>query len=100
MAGRRSRSKNQNPLVESFGSTSTSRVEVWTDKHRIVGDLHVPTMGEGAKLRVSDALNQRDRIFIALSDVTIISARGRKIWQGEFLALNKGSIVLLKALKE
>jgi hypothetical protein len=87
-------------LVESVSGGSKSRVEIWTDQHRIVGDLHVPSFGEGAKWRVSDTLNQRERAFVALSGVTLYAARGRKIWQGDFLAVNKRSIILLKALRE
>ncbi len=87
-------------LVENFAANSRSRVEIWTDQHRIVGDLHGPTFGEGAKWRVSDVLNQADRAFVALSDVTLSTSRGRKLWHGDFLAVNKHSIVLLKALQE
>lgn len=100
MVGKRRRLEIDESLVENFGSSSKSRVEIWTDRHRFVGDLHVPALGEGAKLRVSDVLNQRDKAFLPLSDVVIYSNRGRKLWQGDFLALNKGSIILLKALKE
>ncbi len=87
-------------LVESFTANSKSRVEIWTDQHRIVGDLHVPTFGEGAKWRVSDVLNQADRAFVSLSNVTLSTSKGRKLWHGDFLAVNKHSIVLLKALRE
>lgn len=91
----------ETPQVESFGALSTSRVEVWTDRHRIVGDVHVPSFGEGAKGRVSDVLNQRDRSFLSLSDVSVYGTTGsRRIWHGAFLAVNKSSIVLLKSLKE
>jgi hypothetical protein len=86
--------------VEAFGAVSTSRVEVWTDRHRIVGDLHVPTFGEGAKWRVSDVLNQRDKSFLSLSNVSVYASNTKKVWQGAFLAVNKNSIILLKALKE
>jgi hypothetical protein len=87
-------------LLENFSASSKSRVEIWTEQHRIVGDLHVPAFGEGAKLRVSDVLNQRDRDFLALSNVTLSTKAGRKLWQGHFLAVNKGYIILLKALRE
>ena len=100
MRAKTNRSVNGESLVENFSSSSKSRVEIWTDQHRIVGDLHVPTFGEGAKWRVSDVLNQADRVFVALSDVTLSTSKGRKLWYGDFLAVNKLSIVLLKALKE
>ena len=100
MRTKKDRPESDESLVESFAPNSKSRVEVWTDQHRIVGDLHVPTFGEGAKWRVSDVLNQQDRAFLALSDVTLSTNKGRKLWHGNFLAVNKHSVVLLKALQE
>jgi hypothetical protein len=100
MARKKPPSIESTPEVEAFGASSTSRVEVWTDRHRIVGDLHVPTFGEGAKWRVSDVLNQREKSFLSLSNVSVYASNGRRIWQGAFLAVNKNSIILLKALKE
>ncbi len=100
MRTKKDRPESDESLVESFATNSKSRVEIWTDQHRIVGDLHVPTFGEGAKWRVSDVLNQQDRAFLALSDVTLSTNKGRKLWHGNFLAVNKHSVVLLKALQE
>jgi hypothetical protein len=100
MRTRTQRSRKAELLLENFSTSSKSRVEIWTDHHRIVGELHVPAFGEGAKLRVSDVLNQRDRVFLALSDVTLSTKAGRKLWHGDFLAVNKGYIILLKALRE
>ncbi|MEA2481026.1 MAG: hypothetical protein QOJ07_2948 [Thermoleophilaceae bacterium] len=42
-----------------------------TDRYRIVGKLTLPR--EGYRSRLSDYVNQRDREFFALSDVTIAS---------------------------
>lgn len=100
MPAKRRPSDKDESLMESFSPSSKSRVEIWTDQHRIVGELHVPTFGQGAKWRVSDVLNQHDRAFVALSDVTLFTGKGRKLWQGNFLAVNKHCIVLLKALRE
>jgi hypothetical protein len=100
MTAKINRPKDGESLVENFTANSKSRVEIWTDQHRIVGDLHVPTFGEGAKWRVSDVLNQQERAFVALSDVTLSTSKGRKLWYGDFLAVNKRSIILLKALQE
>ncbi len=97
---KKGRSVRDESLVESFAANSKSRVEIWTEQHRIVGDLHVPTFGEGAKWRVSDVLNQPDRTFLSLSDVSLSTSKGRKLWHGDFLAVNKHSIVLRKALRE
>ena len=45
-----------------------------TDRYRIVGKLTLPR--EGYRSRLSDYVNQRDREFFALSDVTISELDG------------------------
>jgi hypothetical protein len=77
-----------------------TRVEIWTDQFVIQGDAHVPRSVRGAKRRLSDLLNEPVRAFLPLTDVTLFSLRRRRLWRGEFLAVNKGSIVMVKALKE
>jgi len=46
------------------------RVVVEMDRHRIVGDLTLPS--EGYRSRLSDYLNQGDIAFISLTNVQII----------------------------
>lgn len=100
MAARKTKTPQDGSDLECFGCASTALVEIWTDQYRIVGRAHVPSFGEGAKRRISDVLNQREKAFLSLSEVTLRALQGRKLWQGDFLALNKRSIVLLKALEE
>jgi hypothetical protein len=47
------------------------QVVLETDRYRIVGTLTLPR--EGYRSRLSDYVNQRDREFFAVSDVTITS---------------------------
>ena len=77
-----------------------AQVEIWTERYRILGNLHIPQRGS-YKGRLSDLLNKQDTPFLALTDVTLCSLiAGDVVWQGEFLAVNKGSIVLVQAIKE
>jgi hypothetical protein len=52
------------------------------------------------KDRLSDLLNQPGKSFLALTDVTLSSLSKRRLWRGDFLVVNKSSIVLVKILKE
>jgi hypothetical protein len=72
-----------------------TKIEVWTDRVLIVGDAHIPH-----SIRLSDLLNQPGKSFLALTNVTLSSLSKRRIWRGDFLAVNKSSIVLVKILKE
>ena len=77
-----------------------TKIEVWTDRVLIVGDAHIPHSIRGVKDRLSDLLNQPGKVFLSLTDVVLYSVSKRRIWQGEFLVVNKTSIVLVKILKE
>ena len=77
-----------------------TQIEVWTDRVLIVGDAHIPHSIRGLKDRLSDLLNQPGKPFLALTDVTISSLSKRRLWRGDFLVVNKSSIVLVKILKE
>lgn len=94
------------------GEGSTSRLEIWTDRYRIMGNTHLPTWGSYTK-RASDLLNDEGRPFLALTDVTLssldgveggggASKRGKTqnlLWRGDFLLVNKASIVLVKVIE-
>jgi len=76
-----------------------ARIEVWTDRDRILGTLYIPA-GEGYKGRISDMLND-DRTFLPLTNVTVFPLEGENPRRRtDFLALNKASIVLVQALEE
>jgi hypothetical protein len=83
--------------VEQGGKT---KIEVWTDRVLLVGDAHIPHSIRGVKDRLSDLLNHPGKPFLSLTDVTISSLSNRRLWRGDFLAVNKASIVLVKILKE
>ena len=77
-----------------------TKIEVWTDRVLIVGDAHIPHSIPGMKDRLSDLLNQPGKSFLSLTDVTLSSLSKRRLWRGDFLVVNKSSIVLVKILKE
>jgi hypothetical protein len=77
-----------------------TKIEVWTDRVLLVGEAHIPHTIRGVKDRLSDLLNQPGKPFLALTDVTISSVSKRRLWRGDFLVVNKSSIVLVKILKE
>lgn len=78
----------------------TARVEIWTERYRLLGNVHIP-MGGGYKGRLSDILNEERKPFLALTDVTLSSLDGQELlWKGEFLAVNKTSVILVKVIAE
>jgi len=77
-----------------------TKIEVWTDRVLIVGDAHIPHSIRGVKDRLSDLLNKPGKSFLPLTGVTLSSLSKRRLWRGDFLAVNKSSIVLVKILKE
>ena len=80
----------------------TVEVEIWTDKYRIKGQVFIPLADLGAyKGRLSDYLNDHERTFIPVTHVTLGLLNGNEvIWDGRFLAVNKSSIALVRALRE
>ena len=77
-----------------------TKIEVWTDRVLIVGDAHIPHSIRGLKDRLSDLLNRPGKSFLSLTNVTLYSLSKRRLWRGDFLLVNKPSIVLVKILKE
>jgi hypothetical protein len=76
------------------------KIEVWTDRVLLVGEAHIPHSIRGLKDRLSDLLNHPEKSFLALTNVTLSSLSKRRLWRGDFLVVNKASIVLVKILKE
>jgi hypothetical protein len=70
------------------------KVEFWTERYRITGTVYTP-VGAGHSWRFSDILNKADRYFIPVCDVIVFSIGTEDIvWRGNFLAINKTSIVM------
>ncbi len=70
------------------------QVEFWTERYRITGKIYTP-VGAGHSWRFSDILNKADRSFLPVCDVTVFSLETKEIvWRGDFLAINKVSIIL------
>jgi hypothetical protein len=87
-------------MVPKVVKGKVAKVDIWTERYRIQGSLHIPQK-DGYKSRLSDLLNKYDTTFLALTDVTLCSLiTGDVAWQGSFLAVNKSSIVLVQAVDE
>lgn len=88
------------PQLEDVEFGEKTQAEIWTDRFIVIGDTHMPHSIRGVKDRFSDLMNNKDKRFVALTDVTVYSAPEKILWQGKFLLVNKGSVVLAKILKE
>jgi hypothetical protein len=73
--------------------TRIERVVLETDRHRIVGDLHMPR--EGYRSRLSDYLNRGDDRFVPLANAEILSLNGEgRAEERSFLAVSRSHITL------
>ena len=73
--------------------TRIERIVLETDRHRIVGDLHMPR--EGYRSRLSDYLNRGDDRFVPLANAEIRSLNGEgRAEERSFLAVSRGHITL------
>lgn len=71
------------------------RVVLETDRHRIVGELTLPS--EGYRSRLSDFLNQGDLAFVALTKATVIEhleSGATEATEHEFIAVGAGHVLL------
>ena len=69
------------------------RVVLETDRHRIVGDLHLPR--EGYRSRLSDYLNRGDDHFVPLANAEIRSLNGaEQVEERGFLAVARNHVTL------
>ena len=70
------------------------RVVLETDRHRVVGDLHLPR--EGYRSRLSDYLNRGDDQFVPLSNAQVHSLNGSSdlVEERDFLAVGRNHITL------
>jgi hypothetical protein len=69
------------------------RIIVETDRPRITGLLRLPA--DGYRSRLTDYLNASERVFVALTDVEVVSLHGEpRIEHRPFLALSLRHIVL------
>ena len=70
------------------------RVVLETDRYRITGGLTLPE--EGFRSRLSDYVNQRDREFLVLSEVTIEPLDGSDQPRAEpFLMIGRSHVRLI-----
>lgn len=76
-----------------------ARIEAETDRYRIIGSLRLPP--EGYRSRLSDYLNDSERVFLALTDVEIRPLDGDGPAQTRpFMALSVAHVVLVTQVDE
>jgi hypothetical protein len=78
--------------------TRVERVVLETPKHRIVGDLTLPS--EGYRSRLSDFLNRGDLEFIPLVNAVISSNNGGGSEERSFLAVARSHVQLAYPYEE
>jgi hypothetical protein len=74
------------------------RILAETDRHRIIGVLHLPR--DGYRSRLTDYLNASERAFLALTDVEITNLDGGDPQHRPFLALALSHVVLVMPADE
>ena len=78
-------------------------VEILTDTYKIRGMVFVPLAGKGgyAPSRLSDLLNKAEIQFLALTDVKAEALTDpSEKWDAPFIAVNKNSVTMVRAIKE
>jgi hypothetical protein len=71
----------------------TVRIIVETDRHRIIGQVLLPT--DGYRSRLTDYLNASEREFLALTDVEVTLLEGSpRIEKRDYIALSLRHVVL------
>ena len=66
------------------------RVQLETDRHRIVGDVTLPP--EGYQSRFSDSLNRPDVTFIPVVNAEVSSIMGGDVERYPFLVVSKDHV--------
>jgi hypothetical protein len=75
------------------------QVVVETDRYRITGTLTLPR--EGYRSRLSDYVNQRDREFFSLSDVTVTELDAPdQTRRATFLMVGRSHVRIISAASE
>jgi len=77
-------------------------VEIVTDTFKIRGTVFIPLAGKGGyATRLSDLLNKPETQFLALTDVKAEALpRPRDQWEAPFMAVNKSTVTMVRAIKE
>ncbi|MFW6113503.1 MAG: hypothetical protein ACOC78_01105 [Actinomycetota bacterium] len=69
------------------------RVEIYTNQHRILADLHI-----FAGARLTDIMQSREtQSFFALTGVEVYDIRGSELlFKADFLDINKNHVVMIR----
>ena len=85
-------------MNEWQGSGRGQRVEIWTDKYRLMGYIFVPEE-TGRNVRLSDVINDPDRPFLPMVRVAMYQRGGDELlMEQEFLLVNLAAIEILRPL--
>jgi hypothetical protein len=73
-------------------------VQIETDRHRIIGTMHLPEVGH--RSRVTDYLNADDGDFVPMTDVEITPLEGiaGEVTSYRFLVVSKRHVVTVAEL--
>jgi hypothetical protein len=84
--------------MEARDAGKGQRVELWTEKYRLIGQVVLPE-GVGGSARLSDVVNNPNRMFLPLLRVSMYR-RGddQMISQHDFLLVNRAGIEILRPL--
>jgi hypothetical protein len=75
-------------------------VEIWTEHYKFKGKLFLP-LGGTDNSRLSDFLNESNKTFLAITDVTAQTTDENVVLRCEpFVAINKIFITLIRPLDE
>ena len=74
------------------------RLEIWTDKYRLVGHAYVP-QGIGGPARLSDILNDPNKHFLPLTRVAMYRRGDDQVLvEHEFLLVSRATIEIIRPL--
>ena len=86
-------------MNQGQASGKGQRIEIWTDKYRLVGHVYVPQVTGGGTARLSDVINDPNRHFLPLTRVAMYR-RGddQALVEHEFLLVSRASIEMIRPL--
>ena len=97
--GRDAGARVEGGVNEGQSSGKGQRVEIWTDTYRLVGHVYVPRVMGGGTARLSDVINDPNRLFLPLTRVAMYRrGEDQVLVEHEFLLVSRASIDLIRPL--
>ncbi len=90
------------PMAATKIKGRTAEVEILTEAYRMKGTLFIPLSGQGGyRSRLSDLLNNPDKQFLSITDVSVeVMPEPAIKWKAPFLAINKNIVTMVRAIRE